>query len=427
MNPIRLRGPADVLAVLPFQLGYHPHEAVVVVAVSERSIGLVQRLDLPPDDEVDAAVGALLPALERERPDAVLLVGYESQRAGGRPVLDALRDACAQRGIDVLDRLLVREGRWYAVDCATGCCPEDGAPLPAPEDTPAVADFVALETAPLSDREAVARQLEPDAVRSAEVEAAIRQAGPRTSWRVSGRSLGTAPAGAAFGSAPGGAAGPVAGPPLPPPPWVPPFLTVVDAKKCKEPPAEVRDGDLEREAERAAEAEAVERAYDARRLRQLTGWAVVCDVSAGRPPLDGLAPEEVADLALSLRDVHLRDGLIAWFCPGSLPLSALDGDLADQLTSCLPPPSWVGGRRSRGRAIAARRLQARLVELCRMLPPDEATPALTVLAHVAWCVLGDGALARAAVERALTLEPDYRLAQLVAAMVNVAFRPTVTA
>ena len=428
MNPIRLRGPADVLAVLPFQLGYHPHEAVVVVAVSQRSIGLVQRLDLPPDDEVAGAVGALLPALEREQPDAVLLVGYESPRAGAVPVLDALREACVQRGIDVLDRLLVREDRWYAVDCATGCCPEDGAPLPAPEDTPAVADFVAMETAPLSDREAVARQLEPDPVRSAEVAAAIRQAGPQTSWRVTERSLGKAPAGAAFGLAPGGVVGPAAGgSPLPPPPWVPPFLTVVGVKTSKEPPAEVRDGDLEREAEHAAEAEATERARDARRLRQLTGWAVVCDVSAGRPPLDGLAPEEVADLALSLRDVHLRDGLIAWFCPGSLPLSALDGDLRDQLTSCLPTASWVGGRRSRGRAIAARRLQARLVELCRMLPPDEATPALTVLAQVAWCVLGDGALARAAVERALTLEPDYRLAQLVAAMVNVAFRPPVTA
>jgi hypothetical protein len=208
---------------------------------------------------------------------------------------------------------------------------------------------------------------------------------------------------------------------------VPPFLTVVGATRLKEPPAEVRDGDLERESEHAAEEQAVEQARDARRLRQLTGWAVVCDVSAGRPPLDGLAAEEVADLALSLRDIHLRDGLIAWFCPGSLPLEVLDGDLADQLTSCLPPASWAGARRSRGRAIAARRLSARLVELCRMLPPDEATPALTVLAHVAWCVLGDGALARAAVERALTLEPDYRLAQLVAAMVDVAFRPPVTA
>ena len=428
MNPIRLRGPADVLAVLPFQLGYHPHEAVVVVAVSHRSIGLVQRLDLPPADDVAAAVGALLPALERESPEAVLLVGYESARSSAVPVLDALRDACVQRGMDVLDRLLVRDARWYAVDCATGCCPKDGAPLPAPEDTPAVADFVAMETAPLSDREAVTRQLDPDPVRSAEVAAAIRQAGPQTSWRVTGRSLGKSRAGAAFGLAREDASGPPAGAAaLPPPPWVPPFLTVVGGRSRKEPPAEVLNGDLEREAECAAEAAAGERARDARRMRQLSGWAVVCDVSAGRPPLAGLAPEEVADLALSLRDVHLRDGLIAWFSPGTLPLEALDGDLPDQLRSCLPPASWVGGRRSRGRAIAARRLQARLVELCRMLPAEEATPALTVLAHVAWCVLGDGALARAAVERALELEPDYRLAQLVATMVNVAFRPTVTA
>jgi hypothetical protein len=430
MNPIRLRGPADVLAVLPFQLGYHPHEAVVVVAVSHRSIGLVQRLDLPPADDVDAAVGALLPALERERPEAVLLVGYESARSSAVPVLDALRDACVHRGMDVLDRLLVRDGRWYAVDCATGCCPKDGAALPAPEDTPAVADFVAMETAPLSDREAVRRQLDPDPVRSAEVAAAIRQAGPQTTWRVTGSTLGRAPAGAAFGLArddvpdpPTGAAA------LPAPPWVPPYLRVVGGHRRTEPPAEVLDGDLEREAERAAEATAAERARDARRLRQLSGWAVVCDVSAARPPLDGLAPEEVADLALSLRDVHLRDGLIAWFCPGTLPLDVLDGDLADQLSTCLPAASWagVGRSRSRSRAVAARRLQARLVELCRMLPDEEAAPALTVLAQVAWCVLGDGALARAAVERALGLEPDYRLAQLVATMVDVAFRPTVTA
>ena len=428
MNPIRLRGPADGLAVLPFQLGYHPHEAVVVVAVSHRSIGLVQRLDLPPADEVDAAVDALLPALEREQPEAVLLVGYESARASAVPVLDALRDACGQRGMEVLDRLLVREGRWYAVDCATGCCPEGGALLPAPEDTPAVADFVAMETAPLSNREAVTRQLDPDPVRCAEVAAAIRQAGPRTTWRLTGQPLGSAPAGAAFGLARGDVPDPAARAlPLPPPPTVPPFLRLVGSRSCKEPPAEVLDGDLEREAEWAAESAAGGRARDTRRLRQLSGWAVVCDVSAGRPPLDGLAPEEVADLALSLRDVHLRDGLIAWFCPGTLPLEALDGDLPDQLRSCLPPASWVGGRRTRGRAIAARRLQGRLVELCRMLPAEEATPALTVLAHVAWCVLGDGALARAAVERALELEPDYRLAQLLAAMVNVAFRPTVTA
>lgn len=350
MNPIRLRGPADILAALPFQLGYHPDEAVVVVALAGRAIGLVQRLDLPPEDEVDAAVAALLPALVRERPSAVLLVGYESSRLPAVPVLDALDAALEDQGIDVLDRLVVRDGRWFAPDCATGCCPAEGTPLPSPHETPAVADFVALEMAPVPDRDALGRQLDPEPGRCAEVAAAVD---------LSPRSIG-------------------------------PYDQAV------------------------------------RRLRQLSRWAVVCDVSAGRPPLDGLAPEELADLALSLRDLELRDGLIGWLCPGVLPVEALDDDLVDQLRSCLPPASWAGGPVSAERAVAGRRLQGRLVELCRMLPDEHAAPALTVLANLAWW-LGDGALSRVALERALDVEPGYRLARLLGTMVDLAIRPRETA
>ena len=350
MNPIRLRGPADILAALPFQLGYHPHEAVVVVALAGRAIGMVQRLDLPPAEQVDAAVGALLPALVRERPDAVLLVGYESRRMAAMPLLDALAPAVGDLGIDVLDRLLVRDGHWFAPDCAAGCCPVGGTPLPPPHETPAVADFVALEMAPVPDRESLRRQLDPDPGRCAEVEAV-----PDTSPRTGG-------------------------------------------------PHD----------------------HAVRRLRQLSRWAVVCDVSAAPPPLDGLAPEELADLARSLRDLELRDGLISWLCPGALPEEALDDDLVDQLRSCLPAPSWAGGQPSAERAIAGRRLQARLVELCRLLPDRQAAPALTVLANVAWW-LGDGAVSRVALERALELEPRYRLARLLGTMVDLAIRPRETA
>lgn len=346
MNPIRLRGPADILAALPFQLGYHPHEAVVVVALAGRAIGMVQRLDLPAPEQVDAAVGALLPALVREQPDAVLLVGYESSSSVAMPLLDALATAVRDVGIDVLDRLLVRDGQWFAPDCVSGCCPAEGTPLPSPHETPAVADFVALEMAPVPDRGALRRQLDPDPERCAEV-AAVPDLCPST---------------------------------------VGPHDDAV------------------------------------RRLRQLSRWAVVCDVSAARPPLEGLAPEEIADLARSLRDLELRDGLIGWLCPGALPVEALDDDLVDQLRSCLPVASWAGGQPTAERAIAGRRLQARLVQLCRLLPDRQAAPALTVLANVAWW-LGDGALSRVALERALELEPGYRLAHLLGTMVDLAIRP----
>ena len=66
----------------------------------------------------------------------------------------------------------------------------------------------------------------------------------------------------------------------------------------------------------------------------------------------------------------------------------------------------------------------RLLELCRSVPdecPHEAAAVCTVTAHVAW-VGGDGAIARAAVDRAVRLAPDYRLARLLEGLVDAGLR-----
>ena len=77
-------------------------------------------------------------------------------------------------------------------------------------------------------------------------------------------------------------------------------------------------------------------------------------------------------------------------------------------------------------AVAAERdeLLQRLLALCRSVPdecPDEAAAVCTVAAHVAW-VGGDGAIARAGVERALRLAPDYHLAQLLQRLIDLGLR-----
>lgn len=346
MNPIRLRGRADILAALPYQLGYHPHDALVVVALRNRAVGLVQRLELPPPEQVDEAVAVLLPALVRDEPDSVLLVGYEEPARPGSSsaVLDALAAACRELEVSVLDRLVVRDGRWFAPDCTGECCPAEGTALPAPEESAAVAEFVALERAPVPDRAALANQLEPDPARTRAVGSVL---------------------------------------------------------------ATVR-----------------RRHHGARvgRLECLSLWALVGDVSAGRPPLEGLSAEELAVLALSLRDLGLRDGLIAWLCPGFLPPDALDADLRSLLETALPEQAWSASPATAESSIAGRRLQARLALLCRAMPREEAAPILTVLANLTWW-LGDGATTRLALERALEAEPDYRLAQLLDRMVDLAIRP----
>ncbi len=66
----------------------------------------------------------------------------------------------------------------------------------------------------------------------------------------------------------------------------------------------------------------------------------------------------------------------------------------------------------------------RLLALCRSVPDEcavEAAAVCTVAAHVAW-IGGDGAIARVAVERAVRLVPDYRLARLLERLVDLGLR-----
>ena len=147
---ITLRGPGDVVATLPYQLGYHPTESVVLVALEAGRVGLVARCDLPPDDGVDATVAVLLEPLLRERPDAVVLVAYERVPDSSHAVLTTLVEQLERHRVEVLGVDVVRDGRRYSPICSEPCCPPDGVPVPDPADVPAVAELVALGRAPLA-------------------------------------------------------------------------------------------------------------------------------------------------------------------------------------------------------------------------------------------------------------------------------------
>ncbi len=354
MEPIRLSGPADVLAVLPYQLGYHPSDSLVALALRDRQIGLVERIDLPPVEEVDAACAAMVPPLVRQEPDGVLLVGYESRPGAATALADAVRADLEAAGVAVLDRLVVRDGRWHTPDCTTGCCPTAAHPREVPRDAPAVAQFVALEVAPLPGRESLTALVSADPSLTAPVAAA---------------------------------------------------LAVIEAR---------------------ADGTAVgERAVAVHRLRFLATWAKALDVSDRShrvPGGDALSPDDVALLVASLRDVQLRDGLIAWVCPGTLPLDALSPDVLDALHSCLPEPAWHRRGGPEAAVVAGRRVVRRLQEVVRAVPDQEAAALLTVLANLAWW-LGDGALTRVALDRALEHTPGYRLARLLERMVDLGLRP----
>ncbi len=173
-----LRGPSDILAVLPYQLGYHPQDSVVAIALKSHRVGMIARADRPPRGDEDAVVATVLPPLLRERPDAVILVGYEDEPGAVDPVLDAVAGGLAAAHTRVADRLVVRDGRWSRPACADGCCSAEEGPLPDASQVPGVAAFVEVERAPLAGRDDLAGLVAHDPMAGAGVAGAVRLVRP---------------------------------------------------------------------------------------------------------------------------------------------------------------------------------------------------------------------------------------------------------
>jgi len=372
---IHLSGPADVLAVLPYQLGFHPRDALVAVSLHGTRMGLVQRIDLPPPEHVLDAVTAMIGPLRQDNPRAVLLIGFEEREGESRAMLDEMSRVCSAHGVEVHDRMVVRGGRWYNLDCIQSCCPTEGRELPAPSEVPAVAEFVGRGICPLPDRSALADRVE---ISSPLLSRAVSTlANELVELRRE--------------------------------------ATDVDESEIGE-----RESELQ---ETESEVHDAESELNACRASELAVWSrVLCDEDDAEP-VQALPPQDLAMLAVSLTDVDLRDGLIAWLCPGTLPPELIDPMLFDQMSQALLEPVWLDGDRGDvEQVMALQRIEHRLCELCAALPDEWAVSTLTVLASFTWW-RGDGALTRIALDRALRVDPHYRLAQLLERMVDLAIRP----
>jgi hypothetical protein len=157
---IRLRGPADIIAVLPYHLGYRPIDSLVLVLLDGPRVVLVARVDLPPRHvDPQLVVDELLPPVLREQPDRAVIVGFETRAGHAEPTSTAMRDALVAAGITDLERLVVRGGRWWCLD-GNGCgCAPEGEPVPSDDRVPAVSDYVVLGRLPAPSRAALAERL----------------------------------------------------------------------------------------------------------------------------------------------------------------------------------------------------------------------------------------------------------------------------
>ncbi|GII22161.1 DUF4192 domain-containing protein [Planosporangium mesophilum] len=176
---VTLHTPTDLLAAVPYLLGFHPADSVVVVGLTGARVVFTARADLPPPDAPPDAVLALADQLGEvlagQRVDVALIIGYGVAAAVTRAVLP-LRDGLRGYGVSVGEILRAQEGRYWSYLCdSVRCCPADGTPYDVTgTEVAAVATYAGRVALP--DRAALEQRLAP-------VEGAERQAMDRATER----------------------------------------------------------------------------------------------------------------------------------------------------------------------------------------------------------------------------------------------------
>lgn len=358
---VRPRNPADLAVLVPYQLGYHPGPSVIVTVMRGRRLGLMQRHDLHADPQDCSAVAErALQIVRREGATALLLLAYEHTAGESAPLREAMVLAAEAATVPVHEHTVVREGRWYAPDCHEPCCPEEGLTLPSPADVPAVAAFVHAGVAPLPSRAALVEGVLP----------------PRDEDRARaiGRELEALWRG-----------------------WGSPAHSERPRRSPTLRPEHVEDA--------------------------VIPWTRVLDPRADAMSVSGMADEAIAVVSASLADVAWRDALMTVLCPGVMPAdtgqSPLIGPALRAATHC----AWIDGQRpGEEHHELVLTVRARLVELSRLVPAASSPPVLTLVAHLAWWA-GDGTVTGVCLERALELDPHYRLADVMMQLLTAGVRP----
>ncbi|MEV7523442.1 DUF4192 domain-containing protein [Streptomyces sp. NPDC091371] len=147
---ITLRSPAELADALPYMLGFHPTDSLVMVAVHGEGgrFGGRLRVGIPtaPSEWEDTArqvADCLIRGSERRggKPDGIVVFlcqeprGEESgQRVMTRlrPLAQRIRLACGALDVPVLEALCISAGRFWSYVCPDArCCPAEGTTLAA--------------------------------------------------------------------------------------------------------------------------------------------------------------------------------------------------------------------------------------------------------------------------------------------------------
>ena len=131
-----LTSPHDLLAAIPFLIGYHPIDSLVLVSIKEDCVGMAMRIDYPIDQSEDV-FDLCATHISADEADGALIVAYQPLgRSDGEQVLSQTTAALSRAGIAIYESILIAEGSYRSVLCHDmTCCPLEGRPVPPLDST----------------------------------------------------------------------------------------------------------------------------------------------------------------------------------------------------------------------------------------------------------------------------------------------------
>lgn len=140
---LKVRRPDELLAIIPYMIGFTPDESIVAAFVRSGRIVLTARMDITPESASDELAERIDRLARQHRAHVLALVAYSADSLPANRLLTRLMDRLGKHKLT--DVLYVGHGRWWSLTCGEECCPLTGTPFdPSSHPMSAAAVFAGL-------------------------------------------------------------------------------------------------------------------------------------------------------------------------------------------------------------------------------------------------------------------------------------------
>ncbi|GGB18048.1 hypothetical protein GCM10011492_04890 [Flexivirga endophytica] len=334
-----LHGIGDVVAYLPYELGYIPKESLAVIGLRDGQLKITARLNRPDSSGAVPLAQHVATRFERagpdREPDDVVVLCYGPFGAADRLFVMELRSLLVRSAVPLSHVGVVRDGaEWRAEQCSCDGCPRDWAEVPPATSVGPVAERVLQGVVPAENR--------------ADLEHRFHLRHPLVAAAVESR---------------------------------------------------LRDGPP---------------------MHVHTAQVLPRVLLEEETPVHALPIDVLAGATVAVEPVEVRDQVLSWLMPDFLPPEVVEVDAPVDPHHLGLPPLWLRDLDDFDDPVA--RVSRRLEEWIGCIPPPRSVPVLLLVAGIQWTT-GSGVLATMAVDRALDIEPECKLAVLLAAALRAGLHP----